>query len=94
MHYFVHYMITSPPPEQDQEAEVEKAKIVYGPALGATAANDDEDNQDADDGFGTRVVKYGNRVHFYHLPIFQSLIPRPSAFLHCRGNQIISNIGS
>lgn len=50
--------------DEDQEAEVDKAKIFYGPALGAAAANDDEDNQDADDGFGTRAVKYGNRPFY------------------------------
>jgi hypothetical protein len=46
---------------QDRQESIEKPKILYGMSLGATAASTDEDDAMAS-GFGTRVVKTGQRV--------------------------------
>ena len=46
---------------QDRQADVDKAKIVYGADLG-TSADGDEDNEESAGTFGVRVVKASSRV--------------------------------
>ncbi|KAF8885484.1 SPOC like C-terminal domain-containing protein [Infundibulicybe gibba] len=48
--------------DQDREAEVDKSKIVYGTAPGASAAADGEDEED--ESVGTRVVKEDQRPFY------------------------------
>lgn len=48
--------------EQDRQADVDKAKIVYGVDQGATATVDEEDEDDNGLGIGVRTTKPGQRV--------------------------------
>jgi ATP-dependent DNA helicase 2 subunit 1 len=55
---------------QDQQAEIDKSQMVFGQALGATAADADADEDGgegigAGGGVGTRVVPAGKRVSIY-----------------------------
>ncbi|KAF9554568.1 Ku DNA-binding complex, Ku70 subunit [Agrocybe pediades] len=52
--------------DEGTECEVDKTKILYGGDMGAVAgaAADDDESDDAQGGFGTRVVKKGQRPFF------------------------------
>jgi hypothetical protein len=58
--------------QQDRHESVEKSKILYGMSLGATATSADED-EGITSGFGTRVVKTGQRVRCISVPMTGSL---------------------